>query len=127
MHTQDRRHKPLPSRSVFARRLVPKVLIAAGLVVVSLGIGMVGYRGFEGMPWLDAFLNASMILTGMGPVSELHTGGGKLFAGCYAIFSGVIFLTLAALVFGPVLHRFLHRMHLEIESTGDDNPAPPKQ
>lgn len=91
------------------------ISMAAVLVAASLGVGMLGYHGMEGLSWLDAFLNASMILTGMGPVNELHTAGGKFFAGCYAIFSGVVFLTMAAVLFAPALHRFLHRMHLEIE------------
>jgi hypothetical protein len=75
---------------------------------------MLGYRAFERMSWLDAFLNAAMILGGMGPVSPLQTAGGKFFAGCYAIFSGVVFITMAAVVLAPVVHRFLHRFHLEI-------------
>ncbi len=85
------------------------------LLALSLAIGMAGYHGFEGLAWLDAFLNASMILTGMGPVAELHTPAGKLFAGCYAIFSGVVFLTTAAVVLAPVTLRFFHKMHLDIE------------
>ena len=112
------RHRPLPSRAVYLRRLRRSILIALGLVSGSLILGMLGYRGFEGMSWLDAFLNASMILGGMGPVSQLQTPGGKVFAGCYAIFSGLVFITMAAVVLAPIVHRFLHRFHLEI--TPDD-------
>ena len=86
-----------------------------GIVALSLGVGMLGYRGFEGLPWLDAFLNASMILAGMGPVDTLHTTGGKLFAGCYAIYSGIALLTSVGLMFAPLVHRFLHRFHLETQ------------
>jgi hypothetical protein len=119
-----RRHTPLPPRSVFIRRLARNILIAAGLIASSLVLGMCGYHGLEGLTWLDSFLNASMILAGMGPVGELHTSGGKLFAGCYAIFSGVVFLTMAAVLFAPVVHRFLHRMHLEIDPEAGPEPEP---
>jgi hypothetical protein len=118
------RHKPLATRAVYLRRLLRNFLVAVGIVTGSLFLGMVGYHGFEGLSWLDAFLNASMILTGMGPVNELHTTGGKLFAGCYAIFSGVVFITMAAVLFAPALHRFLHRFHLEI--TPDEPDSEPK-
>ena len=84
------RHKPLAPRAVYLRRLRRSILIALGFISGSLFLGMLGYRGFEGMNWLDAFLNASMILGGMGPVSQLQTTGGKFFAGCYAIFSGLL-------------------------------------
>ncbi|MCY2925510.1 MAG: hypothetical protein NT031_08730 [Planctomycetota bacterium] len=84
---------------------------------------MVGYHGTEGLSWLDSFLNASMILAGMGPVDTLRTDGGKLFAGLYAIFSGVVFLTMCAVLLAPVIHRFLHRTHLDIERPADEkNP-----
>ena len=112
----NRSYKPLPTRAHFYRRLARSISIGVTLILVSLGIGMCGYHGFEGMGWLDSFLNASMILAGMGPVGDLHTSAGKLFAGCYAIFSGVLFLSMAAVIMAPVVHRFLHRMHLDIES-----------
>ena len=112
--TAELRHRPLPSRAVYLRRFGRNALIALGMVCGSLFVGMLGYGGFEGMSWVDAFLNASMILGGMGPVSPLQTVGGKVFAGCYAIFSGVVFITTAAVLLAPVLHRFLHRFHLDI-------------
>ena len=90
--------------------------IALGLVVLSLFIGMLGYHALEGMAWIDAFVNASMILSGMGPVGELHTRGGKLFAGFYALYSGFALLTIAAVLLAPVMHRFLHRFHIEMGS-----------
>ena len=109
----EHRSKPLLPLHAFYRR----VAIGAGLglvvVVVALGIGMLGYHEFEQMSWVDAFVNAAMILSGMGPVSPLQTTGGKIFAGCYALFSGLAFITSLGLVFAPLFHRFLHRFHLE--------------
>ena len=111
----ERKHQRPLAAAHFARRLLGHLAWVCLLLGGSLGLGIWGYHRLEGLSGLDAFLNASMILTGMGPVNELHTTGGKFFAGCYAIFSGVVFLTMAAVLFAPVLHRFLHRMHLEIE------------
>jgi hypothetical protein len=82
-------------------------------IAAALGVGMCGYHGFEGMSWVDAFLNASMILSGMGPVTTLNTLGGKVFAGAYALFSGLAFIAVMAVVFAPVIHRFFHKIHLE--------------
>ena len=110
-----RHHRPLLPCKTYALRIVRSASLALAILAAALGIGMVGYHGFEGQSWLDSFLNASMILAGMGPANELHTTGGKVFAGCYDIFSGVIFLSMTAVLLSPVAHRFLHRMHLEIE------------
>jgi hypothetical protein len=88
-------------------------LLALIIVLFSLGIGVVGYRATEGMSWLDALLDASMILGGMGPVSELHTVGGKLFASAYALFSGVAFLATVGILVAPLAHRLFHHLHLE--------------
>jgi len=112
-HRHD--YRPLPSRVHFFRRLGRSAAIAMGVIMVALAIGMTGYSQLEGLSWIDSFLNAAMILSGMGPATELHTAGGKLFAGCYAIFSGIIFITMAAVLFAPALHRFMHRFHLELE------------
>lgn len=87
-----------------------------GLIGASLGIGIVGYHLTEGLGWLDALVNASMILSGMGPVSELHHDAGKWFASFYALFSGVAFITSVGVMFAPVVHRFLHKFHLEAGS-----------
>ncbi|QDV90096.1 hypothetical protein RAS2_11720 [Phycisphaerae bacterium RAS2] len=94
-------------------RLLRAGALAVGIVLASLGIGVVGYHCFEDLPWIDSLLNASMILGGMGPVDQVKTTGGKLFASLYALFSGVVFLTVAAVLFGPVVHRLLHRFHLD--------------
>ena len=120
-----RRRKPLPPRAVFLKRFLLKVALASGVVAVSLLIGAVGYHYAEGMPWLDATLSATMILTSMGPSAPLETSAGKLFAIFYALFSGVVFVTLVAVLFAPVLHRFLHQFHLELEP--EDSPQPPAE
>jgi len=89
--------------------------VAVGLVTFSLGIGTLGYHTFGELPWIDALLNAAMILTGMGPVNTMTTAAGKLFAAAYALFSGVAFLTIVGVLLAPLVHRFLHHFHLEIE------------
>jgi hypothetical protein len=86
------------------------------IVLASLAVGMGGYHAFEGLSWIDAFVNAAMILGGMGPVNELHTTVGKLFAGFYALYSGIVFLVVAGVLFAPVVHRFFHHFHLEISA-----------
>ena len=101
---------PLP-RASFARRLLVHVLLAAGLLVVSLGIGILGYSCFENLSILDAFLNSAMLLGGMGPVNSPVTSGGKLFAGLYALYAGLVFIVTAALMFAPIAHRILHKFH----------------
>ena len=109
----ESRSRPLLPRRAFYARLAR--FAAAGLLVIVLvlSLGMVGYRAFESMSWIDAFVNAAMILSGMGPVATLQTNAGKIFAGCYALFSGVAFLSSLGIFFAPILHRFLHRFHLE--------------
>jgi hypothetical protein len=109
----EHRTQHLVSRFQFFLRLLRTGLGAIGLILLSLLIGATGYHVFEHLSWLDAVLNAAMILTGMGPVDRVQTTGGKIFATCYALFSGVIFLTLAAILFAPVIHRLLHSFHLE--------------
>jgi len=109
--------KPLAPPRVFARRLLASASVGLALVIASLAVGMAGYHGYEGLPWIDAFLNASMILSGMGPLLQPATTGGKIFAGVYALYSGLAVLVIAGVIFGPVVHRFLHRFHLE--SRGD--------
>lgn len=114
----EHRREALLPRHLFVRRMARNVSLSLGFIAGSLAVGMLGYRGTEGLSWLDAFLNAAMILTGMGPVDEMHSAAGKLFAGCYALFSGVAFLTAVAVLFAPVFHRFLHRFHLDVASEG---------
>lgn len=108
----ERHNQPLLPRRQFIDRLTRHVVFGVGLIAVSLGIGILGYHFFENLSWLDSLLNASMILGGMGPVNSLNTTGGKIFASVYALFSGIIFLVAAGVMVAPVVHRILHRMHL---------------
>jgi hypothetical protein len=103
------------SRTAFAKRLARSIGAALLLVAISLAGGMLGYHYFENMEWIDAFANASMILAGMGPLTPLATWGGKLFAGFYALFSGLVFVAAIGLIFAPVVHRLLHRFHMEVD------------
>jgi hypothetical protein len=109
----ESRHDPLLSRRAFARRLARNLGASAALIGLSLAGGMAGYRHFEGMSWTDAYVNASMILSGMGPVTELKTHGGKIFAGSYALYSGLALIFATGLIISPIAHRLLHRFHLE--------------
>jgi hypothetical protein len=103
----------LLSRVAFLRRLSRHAAVAFALVAGSLSIGVLGYHFFEHLPWIDALLNASMILGGMGPVDPVKTTAGKLFASLYALYSGLVVLVTAGIVFAPIFHRFLHRFHLQ--------------
>jgi len=99
------------SRARFMSRMARHGAIAAGLVGLSLGFGMWGYSRYEGLAWRDSFLNAAMLLGGMGPVNAPRTDAGKVFAGLYALYAGLIFIVTAGLLLGPVVHRVLHRFH----------------
>ena len=100
--------RPLLPKHLFIRRVFIHWLLSAGVVALSLGLGIAGYMITEGISFIDSMLNASMLLGGMGPVTELHTNAGKLFASFYALFSGMIFLVLAGIIMAPVAHRLLH-------------------
>lgn len=108
--------KPLPPQSEFVAHLARNFAFAAVLIAGAMFLGTVGYRYTENMDWLDAMLNAAMILTGMGPVAPMHTTAGKLFAAGYALFSGVFFLSVVALALSPAVRRLMHRFHLETET-----------
>jgi hypothetical protein len=95
---------------------------AVGLLGTCLAIGVAGYHFIEGLPWIDALLNASMILSGMGPVNPLTTTCGKLFASCYALLSGVAFISTMGIVLAAPLHRLMHRFHLEVEEESKGKP-----
>ncbi len=112
----EHRSQPMLPMPVFMRRMALHGFGASALVLASLILGILGYHGLEGLPWIDSLLNAAMILGGMGPVNPLQTAGGKIFASAYALFSGIIFLAASGLVFAPILHRFMHHFHLENES-----------
>ena len=114
---ESKRHAPLP-RSKFLLRLAAHGCVAAALLIFSLLIGMAGYAAFEHLPWRDGFLNAAMLLGGMGPVNAPQTDGGKLFEGLYALYAGLIFIVAASVMLAPVLHRLLHKFHWGEGGTG---------
>jgi len=114
---EPRHQKPIPRRH-FVRRLIIHALGSLGLIAISLFLGMVGYHYYEGLPWRDAFLNAAMLLGGMGPVESPRTDGGKLFAGLYALYAGLVFLIAVGLIVAPTLHRMLHLFHWEEKRDG---------
>ena len=105
--------KPLLSRREFFGRLARSIWFGLLILAGALAVGMTGYHFLEKLSWIDAFANASMILSGMGPLAPLQTSPGKIFAGCYALFSGLVFIMILGVVFAPVVHRFLHKFHLE--------------
>ncbi|MCU0489897.1 MAG: hypothetical protein MUE67_13230 [Anaerolineales bacterium] len=119
IHIYEHHTQPILPRRHFIRRLLSHALLSASVLTLALGIGILGYHLTEGMDWLDALLNASMILGGMGPVNELHTATGKLFASFYALFSGVVFLASAGIIIAPLAHRLLHWLHLEAETPAE--------
>jgi hypothetical protein len=111
----ESKHQPLLNRGAFAKRFAVNFGTALLLIVVSLLAGMAGYNYFEGMDWIDAFANASMILSGMGPLNPLQTPGGKLFAGFYSLYSGLALIAAIGIILAPVVHRLFHRFHLEMD------------
>lgn len=117
-HHKDR----LLPLSLFFTRIIRHILLGIMLISLALVIGMMGYHYFEQMSWVDAFVNASMILSGMGPLGSLSTNGGKIFAGCYALFSGLIFILVLGIIYAPIIHRFLHKFHMDdAKSKSSDN------
>lgn len=109
----EKHYEPLLPRNRFVLRILSHLLTGVGILALSLGIGVLGYHGFEHLSWLDSLLNASMILGGMGPVNAIQSSGGKWFASFYALFSGMIFLGIFSIIIAPVIHRLLHIMHLD--------------
>lgn len=103
----------ITKKYLFIYRLSRNTLFGFVFVAIALYGGMLGYHGFEKLSWVDSFLNASMILGGMGPVNTLHTQDGKIFAGCYALFSGLGFIFLMGLVFAPIIHHIFLKINLE--------------
>lgn len=109
----EHRNQNVISSYHFYYRMFLHVLMAVGMIAISLLFGMVGYSYFENFGLVDSFLNASMILSGMGPASPLNTDGGKIFAGFYAIYSGLLFISIIAIIMIPIFHRILHKFHVE--------------
>ena len=114
----EHKSKPLLPRRKFYQRMARSAGVVAGIVVFSLFMGSAGYHYLDDLPWIDALLNASMILAGMGPVDPVRTTAAKLFATFYALYSGIAFLTMVAILMAPLLHRFLHQFHLEDQDEG---------
>jgi hypothetical protein len=114
LHFEHKR-QPLASRRLFAKRLAGSIGLSAALILLSLLGGMAGYHHFENMSWIDAFVNAAMILSGMGPIGNLQTWNGKAFAGLYALYSGLMLILAMGIVIAPIVHRVLHRFNLEDE------------
>jgi len=112
----EHKSQPLLPIEDFLQRFVRHVGFGLVLITASLAAGMAGYHFIVRLGWLDSFLNASMLLGGMGPLDPPKTGGAKLFAGLYALYCGLAVLVIAGVVFAPVFHRFLHRFHLEGET-----------
>ncbi len=117
----EHKSQALLPRRVFYARLAWSLAATAGIVAFSLFLGSAGYHYFSDLPWVDALLNAAMILTGMGPVDPMKTTSAKLFAAFYALYSGIAFLTMVAVLVAPLLHRFLHKFHLEISEKDSDD------
>jgi hypothetical protein len=113
---ESQREPLIPPRH-FLRRLMLHFGVALALIVGSLALGIWGYMQFEGLGLLDAFLNAAMLLGGMGPLYSPVTVGGKLFAGIYALYAGLVFIVTAALLFTPLIHRVLHRLHMDEDAS----------
>jgi hypothetical protein len=109
----ENKHQPLASRKVFMNRLLKMACFAFLATLVCLLIGIFGYHYVAHLAWIDAIHNASMILSGMGPVATVENVSGKLFSSAYALFSGVAFITNISIFLAPVVHRFLHKIHLE--------------
>lgn len=114
----ERKRDRLLPREQFFERVVRNFSISSGLIGLSLVAGMLGYHNLEGMEWIDAFANASMILSGMGPLEPMKTWSGKLFAGCYALYSGLVLIIAMGILVAPIVHRMLHRFHLEEHENG---------
>ena len=109
----ERKHEPLVSREVFLQRLGRNALVALSIIGASLVVGIVGYRTLEGMEWIDAFVESAMLLGGMGPIHAPASVAGKLFAGVYALYSGILVIATAGIILAPIFHRLLHSLHLE--------------
>lgn len=116
--------QPLLPSHKFLWRLLRSIFFGVILIVAAMLIGMLGYHYFEQLDWITAFVNAAMILSGMGPLSPLLSTGGKIFAGCYALFSGLAFIIIMGVIFAPVFHRFLHQFHLDEEEDEESNNSP---
>jgi hypothetical protein len=112
----ENKRQALASTSTFYRRVFNNILTALAIMAVSLLIGVLGYHQFANANWVDSFHNASMILSGMGPVIDIKSNGGKIFSSFYALFSGIVFIGNVGIILAPAIHRLVHRLHLEDQS-----------
>ncbi|HTX91427.1 MAG TPA: hypothetical protein VMC09_09435 [Anaerolineales bacterium] len=119
----EHRNQSLLPRPAFLWRLASHVGVAIGVILGSLALGILGYHFLEGLSWIDALVNASMLLGGMGPVDALHTAAGKVFASFYALYSGMVFLVAVGIIFAPIFHRILHHFHMDAEVKSDDQAS----
>lgn len=124
----ERKTQPLLPRRQFYRRLAAAMAVTLAIIGLSLAVGMAGYHIFGGLSWIDALLNSAMILTGMGPVDPMQSTAGKLFATFYALYSGVAFLSMTAVLLAPIIHRAMHKFHLDAEegAAADDKRHAPR-
>ncbi|PWT72193.1 MAG: hypothetical protein C5B59_16350 [Bacteroidetes bacterium] len=113
----ENKRQPLASTNVYRKRIVRALIKGIFIIFACLILGILGYHYTANIPWLDSLHNASMILSGMGPVVEIKTVGGKWFSSFYALFSGVIFITNIGFILAPAIHRFFHRLHLELSKS----------
>ncbi|MBC7872992.1 MAG: hypothetical protein H7Y01_03290 [Ferruginibacter sp.] len=109
----EHRKQPLATKAIFYQRVLKNIIIALIVMAICLLIGIAGYHYTDSIPWIDALHNASMILSGMGPVVEIRSDTGKIFSSAYALFSGIVFITNVGVILAPALHRVFHRLHLE--------------
>ena len=116
----EHRSQPLINFAAFLKRQFWHMFLAGLIIIGSLFLGVLGYHLLEGLSWIDSLLNASMILGGMGPVNPVVTNGGKIFASIYALYSGIVFLVVAGLIFAPIFHRVMHHFHLESETESSE-------
>jgi len=111
--TYERRHQPLAPTHVFAKRVARQGVLAIVVLAISVAVGTLGYKEIDGRSWTESFLNACMLLGGMGPVGDFRTRWGEIFAAFFALYSGLVFIAISGLVLAPFLHRLVHRFHLE--------------
>ncbi len=109
----ERKYEKLAPLSIFVRRMAASVMLAGILIAIALSIGVMGYHWIAGFDYVDSFLEASMILGGMGPVNSLSTMGAKIFASVYALFSGLLFIAIMGILLTPITHRMLHKFHID--------------
>ncbi|MDX1937458.1 MAG: hypothetical protein SFU21_10070 [Flavihumibacter sp.] len=109
----EHKKQPLANKQIYYQRFLKNLIVAMGILAACLLLGVLGYHYTDDIEWLDALHNASMILSGMGPVVTIHSAAGKWFSSFYALFSGVVFITNIGIILAPAIHRFFHRLHLE--------------